>query len=71
MPTRPPQSQFVTQAIAIARTQYADIARLTPTDDIAPDVATYLEQGDRSVAMSQDLYSAGFTSVTARRRLAV
>lgn len=44
------------KAIAIAREQYADIARLTPPDDIAPDVAAYLQQGDRSVAMSEDLY---------------
>lgn len=44
------------KAIAIAREQYADIARLTPPDDLAVDVATYLQQGDRSVAMSEDLY---------------
>jgi len=44
------------EAIAIAREQYADIARLTPPDDIASDVAAYLEQGDQSVAMSEDLY---------------
>lgn len=44
------------RAIAIAREQYSDIARITPPAEIASDVATYLQQGDRSVAMSEDLY---------------
>lgn len=44
------------RAITIARAQYADIARLTPPDDISADVAVYLQQGDRSVAISEDLY---------------
>lgn len=44
------------KAIAIAREQYADISRLTPPDDISVDVAAYLQQGERSVALSEDLY---------------
>ncbi|MDA3005478.1 MAG: hypothetical protein O3B97_02305 [Actinomycetota bacterium] len=44
------------KAIAIAREQYADISRLTPPDDISVDVAAYLQQGDLSVALSEDLY---------------
>ena len=45
------------QAIDIARRQYADISRLDPPREIADDVAAYLEEGGRSVQMTEDLYN--------------
>jgi hypothetical protein len=44
------------KALAIARRQYADITALDPPADIAPEVQTYLAEGGKSVALSQDLF---------------
>jgi hypothetical protein len=44
------------KALAIARQQYADITALDPPADIAPEVQTYLAEGGKSVALSQDLF---------------
>jgi hypothetical protein len=45
------------KAIAIARRQYADISQLDPPPEIANDVTAYLEEGGRSVQMTEDLYN--------------
>lgn len=45
------------KAIAIARRQYADISQLDPPPEIASDVPAYLEEGGRSVQMTEDLYN--------------